>query len=258
MKVRSWWVLARAVVVESVRRKDFWVLAILGLVIVASAGLLGFFGLKSLQVFAKDLAFTVLGAFSSAVAVLTSCRMLPEEIRNRTLYPLLARPLTRADLLVGKFLGSVLVSWLAFAVLAVMVAVSLLVFGVSFELIMLQYVVAKSMGLALICAISMTLSLLMTPPAAATVSFLLVFGSGMITRALVMGFAEAPAAFQPALKLFSLLIPQYPLFDLGGRAANVGWSPVPAWVLCALLMYLAVYGGAMLMLSWLSFRRKAI
>jgi len=258
MNVRSWWVLARSVAVESIRRKDFWVIAILGLVIILSASLLGFFGLKSLQIFAKDLAFTVLGMFSTAMAVLTSVRILPEEIRNRTLYPLLARPISRGDLLIGKLFGAILVSWMAFGVLAVMVGLALALFRVPFEPIMLQYAMAKLMGLALVCSVSMTLSIFMTASAAATLSFLLAFGSGMITRAMVMGYSEAPEALQPVIKGLHSLVPQYSLFDLGSRAANIGWPMAPAWVIGALLAYLIAYGGGMLGLGWLRFRARTI
>ena len=50
--VRIWWALARSVALESLRRKDLWVIAILGFLIMASAGALGFFGFNGLQVFA--------------------------------------------------------------------------------------------------------------------------------------------------------------------------------------------------------------
>jgi ABC-type transport system involved in multi-copper enzyme maturation permease subunit len=120
------------VVLESVRRKDLWVVAILGFLIVSAAGALGFFGIEGLEIFAKDLAVTVLGMFSTIVAVLTSSRMLPDEIRQRTLYPLLARPISRFDLLIGKLLGSILVSWIAFLMLAGLTAAALVSFGVGF------------------------------------------------------------------------------------------------------------------------------
>jgi uncharacterized membrane protein len=87
MNILTYKALARSVVLESIRRKDLWVVAILGFLIILASSALGFFGFDGLQVFAKDLAVTVLGLFSTIIAILTSCRLIPDEIKNRTLYP---------------------------------------------------------------------------------------------------------------------------------------------------------------------------
>ena len=257
-KIQIWKSLARGVVLESVRHKDLWVVAILGFLIMLSAGALGFFGMQGLQVFAKDLAVSVLGMFSTIVAILTTCRLMPEEIKNRTLYPLLARPLSRFDLLFGKFLGAVVVSWIAFLMLATLTSLALLTFHVHFDILMLQYLVGKMMGLVVVCAVSFALSLYMTPSAAGTMSFVLAFGSSMIVRALVMGYEQASPAMQGFFRFLNALVPQYGLFDFGSRAANVAWGPVPMWVLGSLAVYMLVYSSAMLSISWAKFRRQAV
>ena len=258
MKLRVWKALARGVVLESVRRKDLWVVAILGFLIIAAAGTLGFFGFNGLESFAKDLATTVLGIFSTIVAVLTACRMLPEEIRNRTLYPLLARPISRWDLLFGKYLGSVAVTWIGFLLLTAMASVAVLMFGVHFELAMAQYVLVKMLGLAMLCAVAVAFSAFMTPSAAATMSFIFAFGSSLMVRALVMAGQTADSGLRSALQFLNAILPQFSLFDLGGRVANDGWPPIAAWVVGSLTAYALVYSSAMLMLGWLRFRRQAV
>lgn len=258
MKLRVWKALARGVVLESLRRKDLWVVAILGFLIMVSAGAIGFFGFQGLEVFAKDLAVNVLGLFSTIVAVLTSSRMLPDEIRNRTLYPLLARPITRLDLLIGKLLGAVAVTWVAFLILAALTGVALLIFNVRFEPIMLQYLLLKMMGLALLCTVGVMFSAYLTPAAAATLTFVLAFGSSTIVNALVMAYPSVDPVSQVVFKLVTAMLPQFDLFDIGSRVANIGWAPAPAWVVGALAGYLLVYGAAMMVLSWLKFRKQAV
>ncbi|HVL40362.1 MAG TPA: hypothetical protein VM328_13315, partial [Fimbriimonadaceae bacterium] len=171
---------------------------------------------------------------------------------------LLSRPISRFDLLMGKLLGGILVSWLAFLMLAVLTAVALLTFRVPFEPIMLQYVAFKMMGLVVLCAVTLTLSTFMTPAAAATMSFVLAFGSSMISRALVMSFESSGPVLQWVFRVVDNLLPRYGHFDLGSRAANIGWSPVPTWVMLVMGAYMLVYGGSMLALSWLRFRRQPI
>ncbi|MBC8064040.1 MAG: ABC transporter permease subunit [Chlorobia bacterium] len=258
MKFRVYKALARGVFLESLRRKDLWVVAILGFLILMGASALGFFGVQGLQVFVKDLAVTVLGAFSTIVAILTSTRMLPEEIKQRTLYPLLSRPITRLDLLIGKLVGSILVTWMSFLILAALTALALFGFGVSFELIMLQYIVAKMMGLALVCAFGLTLSIYMTPAAASTTGFIFTFGSALIIRGLTSGYEHAGPGMQFLFKFLNAVLPQFTLFDLGGRAANVGWAPVPLWVMGFLLGYWLLYSSGLVAIAWTRFQRKAI
>lgn len=257
-KIIVWKALARGVLLDAVRRKDLWVVAILGFLIVACAGTLGFFGLNGLEVFAKDLAVTVLGVFSTIVAILIASRSMPEEIKNRTLYPLLARPITRFDLLFGKFIGATVATWISFLLLAALTGIALSVFQVRFEAIVFQYLLLKMFGLAVLCAVSQTLSCFMTPQAAATMSFILAFGGAMLTRAFVMGYAVAPVGVQQGFKVLNGILPQYSLFDIGGRVANEHWAPVPLWVVGALALYMVVYTSGMLSLGWLRFRKQAI
>ncbi|MCB8932857.1 MAG: ABC transporter permease [Fimbriimonadaceae bacterium] len=258
MKGRVVWALAKGVVLESIRRKDLWVVAILGMLIVAAAGALGFFGLNGLEAFAKDLAVTVLGLFSSVAAVLVSSRMLPEEIRQRTLYPLLARPVTRLELLVGKLAGAVLVTWIGFFLLIALTTGVLALFGVTFGATFVQYALLKMVGLAVLCAVSLALSTWMTPQGAATLSLVLAFGTGLVSRGLVMAYEGAGPAVQPIFKLVNAILPQYALFDLGARVANDGWGLVPLWVVAALVGYALIYSAAALGLAWARFARQAL
>lgn len=257
-KIIVWKALARGVLLDAVRRKDLWVVAILGFLIIASAGMLGFFGLNGLEVFAKDLAVTVLGAFSSIVAILIASRGMPEEIKNRTLYPLLARPITRFDLLFGKFLGATIATWISFLILVVLTGLALSLFGVKFEVIALQYILLKMMGLAVLCAVSQALSCFMTPQAAATMSFILAFGGAMLSRAFVMAYGSASQPVQMTFKFIYGILPQYSLFDIGGRVSNEHWTMVPLWVVGALTVYMVVYTSGILGLSWLRFRKQAV
>lgn len=257
-KFRIWFALAKAVLLESLRRKDLWVVAILGFLIMMASGALGFFGASGMEMFAKDLAVTVLSGFSAIAAIVTTARLIPDEIKNRTLYPLLARPITRFDLMLGKLMGAVMVTWIAFLMLAALTALALASFHVVFEPIMLQYLVAKMLGLVVLCAVTLTLSIYMTPQAAATLSFVLAFGSSMIVRAFVIAYNTSAPSTQWIFKVFNAILPQYGLFDLGGRAANIGWSPVPLWVMGALTLYALIYSSSMLGLSYAKFRKQAV
>lgn len=258
MKIQSIKALARCVVLESLRRKDLWVVAILGFVIILASGALGFFGFDGLQIFAKDLGISVLGMFATIIAIMTSSRLLPEEIRNRTLYPLLSRPITRFELLLGKLAGAVAVSWISFLILAALTAIALTVFHVRFEWIMAQYLLLKMVGLVVICSMTIAFSAYLTPAAAATMSFIFAFGSPMLIRGLTMGFDPANPVAKTAFPIINGILPQIQLFDLSGRAVYPNFGLVPLAIVDFLFAYAICYSATMLTLGWLKFRKAAV
>lgn len=257
MNLRATIPLARGVVLEAIRRKDLYVVAILGGLILLASGALGFFGVDGLEIFVKDLAVNVLGLFSTILAVTTSCRLLPDELKNRTLYPLLARPISRLDLLLGKWLGAVIVTWIGFLALVAVTSLALLAFHVHFEAVMVQYVFAKLLGLALVCAVGITFSAYMTPAAAITLTFLLCLGSSAFNRAFQMALG-GNANLAWIVKGTSAFFPQYHLFDLGARAVYLDWSPVPLWAMLFLVVYALAYSLAAIGVAWIKFRRQAL
>lgn len=258
MKFSAYKPLARSVVLESIRRKDLWVVAILGFLIILSAGVLGFFGFDGLEIFAKDLAVTVLGLFSTIIAVLTSCRLIPDEIKNRTLYPLLARPITRFDLLVGKLIGAIFVTWASFLILCAMTAFALSLFHVDFTFVMAQYVFVKMLGLVVVCTVSMTLSIYLTPSAASTMSFILAFGTPMLARGLTMSAASVGTVGKLGFSVLNGMLPQVQLFDIGGRTVYPNWSAIPGWTVGFLILYCVVYSFGALASGWIKFRNQAV
>jgi len=259
MKALYYWkALARGVILESIRRKDLWVVGILGFIIIIASSAIGFFGSQGLESFVKDLSTNVVGLFSTILAVVTTSRLMPDEVKNRTLYPLIARPISRFDLIMGKFLGAVAVSWIAFLLLSGLTAIALLMFKVSFEPILAQYVLCKMMGIVVVCAVSLMFSLIMTTSAAITMSFVTLVGSGMIVQALTMASTTASPGQVILFQIVNGILPQVQLFDLGARAANQNWGTVPLWVVGFLFAYMVAYSAAMIGISWLKFRRLSV
>lgn len=258
MNLRSIVLIARSVLLESVRRKDLWVLAIIGGLFLLSARTIGLLGSKGIEVFLKDLAVTVVGLFSTVLSILTTVRLVPEEIKQRTLYPMLCRPLSRLDFLLGKWLGAWLVSIVGLLALSACSAIALLSFGVTLEPVIFQYLFLKAIGLGLLCAVSLSASIYMTPQAAATVALLFAFGGNMISRAMTMMYANSSAAGKGLMQALNFALPQYSLFDTGSRVANLHWPPVGITVVLTLIAYGFVYSTIFLALGQRKFGRQAL
>lgn len=101
--------VAGVVIKEMYRRKDFYVLLILTVVISLLAGSINFFDDDKIARYLKEVALLLIWISGLVIAISTIARQLPMEKESRTIFPLLAKPISRAQLVTGKFLGC----WLA-------------------------------------------------------------------------------------------------------------------------------------------------
>lgn len=102
-------VLTHHVFQESVRRKNLHTLFILSAMVLACSSLFSFFNLGVQQKFLEDLSLAVISLFGMILAVVIAAGQFPAEWENKTIYPLLARPVSRGEFLLGKWLGTLLV-----------------------------------------------------------------------------------------------------------------------------------------------------
>ena len=101
--------VAGVVMKELYRRKDFYVLFIVTVLICLVMASVNVFNDDKVVRYLKEICLLLIWVCSLVIAVTTTARQIPAERENRTLLPLLAKPLTRPQLLFGKFLGC----WLA-------------------------------------------------------------------------------------------------------------------------------------------------
>jgi ABC-type Na+ efflux pump permease subunit len=128
--------IARNTLLESVRQKVLNVLLIFAVVLVgasiwfsdAATPGLDQAGLFDAQIkFVKDAGCGAIGVFGFFIALLSTAQLIPQELHNRTIYTILAKPVRRAEFLLGKFLGVVLLLALCVALMSLAFAATLYV-----------------------------------------------------------------------------------------------------------------------------------
>ncbi len=101
--------IAGVVIKEMYRRKDFYVLFVLMVVITIMLGSVSFFNDDRIVRYLKDACLLLIWISSLVIAITTAARQIPAERESRTIFPLLAKPVGRGEFVAGKFLGC----WLA-------------------------------------------------------------------------------------------------------------------------------------------------
>lgn len=251
--------IAQVVIMELVRRKDFYVLFVLTALITLALGSANFFNDDKIIRYLKEVVLLLVWVASLVIAVTTTARQIPQERESRTMFPLLAKPVSRGQVIVGKFLGC----WLA-AVL------SLLVFYVFFVIVagakehhwpLVHYFQAfwmHSLMLGVVVAITLLGSVVFAAPSS-TNTIVIVFVAGILLLgqhlnkvALTMGGLKGKL-----LSAAYFTIPHLEFYDMRDLIIHdwhlVGWG----WMLVATL-YGAAYGGVFLFAAWWRFRRMAL
>jgi ABC-type transport system involved in multi-copper enzyme maturation permease subunit len=249
--------LIRSGLLETLRRRELYVLLVLMALLVLGAYSFTFFGVSGLDIFVKDMAFTAVGLFSTILGVAIATRQLPEELSRRTIYPLLARPISRGQLLLGKFLSAWVMSLLSFLIMAAVAIFLLLVLRLPLKPILFQYLFLKAVALLWLCGFCICLSVSVSPSAAFVVGLLLTIGSGAFTRTFLLTFGSGNPAVNWLVAVLYGFLPHYALFDSTSKLVY-GWDLMPWWVVGALTLYGVVMSAFWLWIAWLRFRRQAL
>ncbi len=246
-----------ATLLETVRRKDLYVVWIL-----AAAGMLGGLalskiGVRGIETFLRDITLSVVNVLSLAICIWLAARQMPEELTRRTLFPLLARPVQRVDVLAGKLLAVWILSGIALATLGATAWVTLAAAKATIGPIYWQYLALRLLSFGPIAALTMAASLVMTSPAAVLISALVTFFGAGLTRSLAEWISATNSPLGAAAKGLYFVLPHLDLFDLSARAAY-NYPPIGMWALGALALYAGAYVLVFLGLGELRFRRMAV
>jgi ABC-type transport system involved in multi-copper enzyme maturation permease subunit len=251
--------LAGVVIKELYRRKDFYVLFVLSAVLTLLLGSVNFFHDVKIVRYLKEICLLLIWVSALVIAIGTTARQIPTERENRTIFPLLAKPVSRAQVVVGKFAGC----WLA-------CGLALLVFYVFFALIsgtrenhwpLLQWLQAfwlQWVMLAVVVALVLLGSVVFAAPSSnGTICFIVVVGILLLGRYLNQIALRDPEPLRTLIYSAYFLIPHLEWYDV--RDFVVYDRNLIGWVNCGLAtLYGAVYSAFLLFATWLVFRRKAL
>jgi ABC-2 type transport system permease protein len=102
------------------RQRVFYVLLIFALVLIGSSVVLARFSFQQEFQILKDVSLGAISIFSSLLAIVTTARLIPQEIEDRTVYTILAKPVPRFEYLLGKLGGILLLLMISTLIMAAM------------------------------------------------------------------------------------------------------------------------------------------
>jgi len=103
------WVIALNTFQESLRKKTFYILLVVALVVIGASRFFSFLAAEDEIKMIKDVSFSTIEFFGALIAIFTALAAVSGEIEKRTIYPLLSKPITRSNFIIGKFIGQSLI-----------------------------------------------------------------------------------------------------------------------------------------------------
>src|SRR5213083_1436259 len=104
---------------ESVRDKVLYNLVFFAVMLIAVSYLLGELTAGQDVKIIKDLGLSAMSVFGLFIAIFIGIGLVSKEIERRSIYSLIAKPVRRSELVVGKFMGLALTVAINLAVMAV-------------------------------------------------------------------------------------------------------------------------------------------
>ena len=102
------------------RQKVFYVLLIFALVLIASSVVMAQLSFQQEFQILKDVSLGAISIFTSLLAIVATARLIPQDIEDRTVYTILAKPVPRFEYLLGKLTGVLLLLAISTLVMTVM------------------------------------------------------------------------------------------------------------------------------------------
>lgn len=248
--------LIKVSLLELYRRKDIIVVLILGAVLLLPLSFASPFGISGAGTYFNEIALLMVWLFSIFIALGVSSRIFPYEFEKRTIYPLLAKPASRGVILAGRYLGALTA---AVSALTLFYAAYILLCGfkqgVWFSELLLQAFILHVGLMAVVVALGMAGSLIMTASANVTLSMLVIFGM-LLFGAKLPDLANGQSAGAKAvLYTANAIAPHIEFFDMRQRLVHE-W-PAVSWLACAAVMaYAAVYSAICLCIADLFLKRR--
>lgn len=265
MKAIGW--IAVNVFRESVRDKVLYNLVLFAILMMGASYLLGQLTAGQDVKIIKDLGLAAVSIFGVFIAVFIGIGLVSKEVQRRSLYSLLAKPVDRYQVVLGKYAGLILtlavnISVMAvalYAVLAYMRWVALPNEVKAWETPALDPALLKAVALifvelAVVTAIALLFSTFSTPMFSAAVTFtLFVVGHFSTDLRNFEQVVESPAAARFARGLYWVL-PNLATFDV--KSQVVHGQPVPMGVMAIAAAYGVTYIAVLLAASVLIFSRR--
>lgn len=230
---------------ETVRERVLYNLVFFAILMTVSGLLVGQLSIRQDEKIIKDIGLASMDVFGTLIAVFIGVGLVRKEMERRSLYPLLAKPLSREELFLGKFAGLGCTLLVNLSAMAAGLFVTLGATRHSVDWRLIQAIYPLYLGLLLVVAIALLFSTL-TSSALASVCTVSLVVVGRFSDVIRNMREVAPGVPRWLVECLYYVLPNFRSFDFKNGVAYGESVPmsVLAWVTLYALCYVSVVLGA--------------
>jgi ABC-type transport system involved in multi-copper enzyme maturation permease subunit len=249
--------IARVTVQEAVRQRLAVNLLVFALALVTASITISGLTFGEQYRIIVDIGLSSMEIFGTLIAVFLGAGLVARDVERRTLYPVLAKPVSRTSYLVGRYLGLLATITLNLAVMAVFFAAVLGVYtgGLGFlgTTPLLAVLASMVVRFAVVAAIACLFSCFSTATLAAIFTLSLVV-AGHLSSDLVRYWSTKGSLAGAVGKAAYLVVPNLEALNL--KEAMVYRDPIPASFALTGIAYGALYAAGVVALASAIFARR--
>jgi Cu-processing system permease protein len=248
------WAIGCNTLREAIRNKLLYTLLFFAVALIGTGLIISSISYVEHSKILQDVGLASIRIFSVGIAIFVGVGLIHGEVYRRTIYTILSKPVSRAEFLVGKYVGLVMTIWLQLAIMTLAFVLVSLLAGAPLDWGHASALVLIAMELAIIVAVA-TLFSSFTTPMLASLFTLGVYVMGHLTRDLLqIGKAAETQSAQLLGRVLYRVLPDLEAFNLSVQAVHqLPISPEEVW---KPILYGVGYASLMIFAgAWLFNRR---
>jgi ABC-type transport system involved in multi-copper enzyme maturation permease subunit len=248
------WTIATNTVREAIRSKLLYTLLFFAILMICAGVLLSTLSYVESERILQDVGLASIRLFGVAIAIFVGVGLIHKEVDRRTVYTILSKPLSRAEFLLGKYVGLVLTIWMQMVIMVAAFCLVSLLTGAGLGSAHFASFALTGMELALVVAVATLFSAFTTPMLASFYSVGL-WIVGQMTRDLrSLGAQSEMDGVKYVTAFIYRVLPDLESFNLSAVAAHgLAFTAADVWLP---LVYAMGYITILLLMAVTIFERR--
>ncbi len=248
------WTIGLNTMREAIRNKLLYTLLFFAIVMIGTGVIVSSISYVEGSRILQDVGLASIRLFSTGIAIFVGVGLIHGEVSSRTIYTILSKPVSRAEFLVGKFVGLVMTIWLQLGIMSLAFVGVSLASSAPIDSGHAAALLLVGVELCVIIAVA-TLFSAFTTPMLASFFTLGIYMMGHLTRDLVqIGERAESASMQMVSKFLYRVLPDLESFNLSIQAVHQ--LPIAATDVLWPFLYGASYAAVLLYAATYLFARR--
>lgn len=244
---------------EAVRNKILYSVVLFAILLVGVSAFFGSVSIAQQERVIKDFGLFSLSFFGAIITILSGVTLLNKELKQKTIYNILSKPVSRWQFIVGKHLGLTCTVSLLVCLMGLALTGFVACFEGRIDWLMFQGIVFVLLEVSVVAAVAMFFSSLVVTT---TLTGIFTLGTYIAGRSIsyLTYFAEDPETSNPALEsvvaVLDWILPDLSIFNVGNQL--VYGNAVSAEHVAYAVLYAAGYSVVALALASFIFERREL